>query len=192
MRKSGLIRIAWLLAGLMLAGAGSPRRAGAQNDNDTNGGGAGGDGGRMVQVAGEVLALPEGVPLPEALRQTGPLTYAAVEAMENLANSRVQILARPEVRIGNGDLGRFTLREHEGGAPGERPLPFLRLEVIPAVRDGGRVALNVRIETEDASGVVDRMAGTRVFRANSGDYEIFGPLQLEGRRIFVLLRVGLS
>lgn len=182
MRKSDLSRIICpfgFLFILMTLGADQPR---AQNEPR----------GRLVEVTGEVLALPEGAPLPEALRQSGPLTYSAIEAMENLADSRVRILARPDFQVGDGDLGRYSLSASEGDSARERPLPFLRLEVQPAVRGGGRVAMSVRLETEDAGGVADRVAATRVFNANSGVYEIFGPLRLEGRRIFVLLRVGMS
>lgn len=181
MRQSGFSRLIFPISLFFIIMAPWSSLSGAQEEPR----------GRLVEIAGEVLALPEGAPLPEALRQSGPLTHSAVEAMENLADSRVQILAHPDFEVGDGDLGRYTLSASESSSARERPLPFLRLEVLPAVRGGGRVALSIRLETEDAGGVVDRATAMRVISADSGVYEIFGPLRLDGRRIFVLLRVGL-
>lgn len=137
---------------------------------------------RVITISGEALALPMNA-LPPA-----PLSGARVGETElaKLAQTPgAQMLMRPKMRVTENTTGRFKL-----GIEGEAATPQqqLTLELTPRIPAQGQLALEARIETQGSDGMKDSISRDRAFQANAGEYGIFGPVRMDKKNVYVLLK----
>lgn len=135
---------------------------------------------RRVMVTGEVLTLPPGLAAPEQLVPGRLLTEGDVQALENAAPG-TQVFFRPRMTAPDGDTGRFKLTVTNQPS-------FVAIELTPKIGADGRVALHLKVDASSAGGAVDTLNEDRLFQPNSGIYQVFGPLQFEGRKAYVVLK----
>lgn len=133
---------------------------------------------RVVTISGEALALPMNA-LPPAAMSGERVGEADLEALARTPGA--QMLMRPKMRVTENTSGRFTLGTEGSNAK-------ISLELTPRIQPDGRIALGAHIEAKGNDGVTDAISRDRLFLANTGDYGVFGPVRMDQRNVYVLLK----